>query len=184
MSIAANTAVAGQGAAETAHKSEDKPEVTKPVAPPTASDAQSSKSSLVVVFANRLAFAWALTSLIYETCRDPTFIFGVLSCLGAQAALALYYYGVPPPSHIIFDVIFISDKLHLAIYVLIGASIIFSAALVKTAVIWALNVMFGPFVSWFLTEIKVRKEVKKAQILGVACALGVGPRVPAPVEID
>ena len=44
--------------------------------------------------------------------------------------------------------------------------------------------MFGPFVSWFVTEIKVRKEVKKAQILGVACALGVGPRVPAPVEID
>ena len=126
----------------------------------------------------------ALTSLIYETCRNPTFIFGVLSCLGAQAALVLYYYGVPPPSHIIFEVIAISDKLHLAIYVLIGASIFFSAALVKKAIIGALNVMFGPFVSWFLTEIKVRKEVKKAQILGVACALGVGPRVPAPVEID
>ena len=188
MSIAAATADAGQRAAETAHKSdpesEDKPEIKKPVAPPTASDAQSSKSPLVVVFANRVAFALALTSLIYETCRNPTFIFGVLSCLGAQAALVLYYYGVPPPSHIIFEVIAISDKLHLAIYVLIGASIFFSAALVKKAIIGALNVMFGPFVSWFLTEIKVRKEVKKAQILGVACALGVGPRVPAPVEID
>jgi len=68
MSIAAATADAGQRAAETAHKSEDKPEIKKPVAPPTASDAQSSKSPLVV-FANRVAFALALTSLIYETCQ-------------------------------------------------------------------------------------------------------------------
>ena len=72
MSIAAATADAGQRAAETAHKSEDKPEIYKPVAPPTASDAQSSKSPLVIVFANRVAFALALTSLIYETCRKST----------------------------------------------------------------------------------------------------------------
>ena len=65
MSIAAATAEADQGAAETVDKSEDKPEIKEPVAPPTASDAQSSKSPLVVVFANRVAFALALTSLIY-----------------------------------------------------------------------------------------------------------------------
>ena len=158
---------------------EDSPEQA-PAAPGGAAKARSCE-----VFVNRLAFVWALTSLVRDTAVNFTapYILGFLSCYASQIALDLYQNGVPNPSRSFVVFMKTLDKYQLWLTILVLASLLFGFMFVKTFILSAADFVSGSFISWFTKEIEVRKQAKKAAILAVierASGVGPPPRDPTP----